>query len=158
MGKFWAYRLRNNRKRTRKDAKPGPGFVTRRNGIGFTARERRELENRWAQALGGSSPSPSVPQTASGVCCARDRAGYPLARWGAVRYHDIMEVAMAQLVVRNLDQDVKTKLQQRARRHGRSTEEEVRDILRNAVSTGGAPRPALGTRLKARFARLGLTE
>ena len=64
---------------------------------------------------------------------------------------------MAQLVVRNLDQDVKTKLQQRARRHGRSTEEEVRDILRNAVSTGGAPRPALGTRLKARFARLGLT-
>lgn len=64
---------------------------------------------------------------------------------------------MAQLVVRNLDQDVKVKLQQRARRHGRSTEQEVRDILRNAVRAGGAPRPALGTRLKARFARLGLT-
>jgi len=38
---------------------------------------------------------------------------------------------MAQLVVRNLDDDVKAKLQQRARRHGRSTEEEVREILRN---------------------------
>ncbi len=40
---------------------------------------------------------------------------------------------MAQLVVRNLDDDVKAKLQRRAKRHGRSTEEEVRDILRNAV-------------------------
>jgi len=64
---------------------------------------------------------------------------------------------MAQLVVRNLDQDVKAKLQQRARRHGRSTEEEVRDILRNAVQAG-ASRATLGTRLKARFARVGLTE
>jgi plasmid stability protein len=53
---------------------------------------------------------------------------------------------------------VKAKLQQRARRHGGSTEEEVRGILRNAVQAGGAPRPALGTRLKARFARVGLTE
>jgi plasmid stability protein len=40
---------------------------------------------------------------------------------------------MAQLVVRNLDDDVKAKLQQRARQHGRSTEDEVREILRNAV-------------------------
>ena len=32
---------------------------------------------------------------------------------------------MAQLVVRNLDDDVKAKLQQRARQHGPSTEEEV---------------------------------
>ena len=40
---------------------------------------------------------------------------------------------MAQLVVRNLDDDVKVKLQQRAKQHGWSTEEEVREILRNAV-------------------------
>jgi plasmid stability protein len=32
---------------------------------------------------------------------------------------------MAQLVVRNLEQSVKTKLQRRAKRHGRSMEEEV---------------------------------
>lgn len=63
---------------------------------------------------------------------------------------------MAQLVVRNLDGDVKAKLQRRARRHGRSTEEEVRDILRGAVRTEGAPIPPLGTRLKSRFARIGL--
>ena len=65
---------------------------------------------------------------------------------------------MAQLVVRTLDDDVKAKLQERARRHGRSTEEEVRDILRNATRTKGGPRLALGTRLAKRFARIGLTD
>lgn len=65
---------------------------------------------------------------------------------------------MAQLVVRQLDDDVKAKLQRRARRHGRSTEEEVREILRNAVKDEGSPRPALGSRLAARFARGGLRQ
>jgi plasmid stability protein len=64
---------------------------------------------------------------------------------------------MAQLVVRHLDDDVKTKLQRRAKRHGRSTEEEVRDILRNAVKDDDGQRRPLGSRLVARFARLGLT-
>jgi plasmid stability protein len=63
---------------------------------------------------------------------------------------------VAQLVVRNLEADVKEKLQRRARRHGRSTEEEVREILRNAVK--GAPRQRLGSRLAARFEGLGLSE
>jgi len=64
---------------------------------------------------------------------------------------------MAQLVVRHLDDAVKTKLQRRAKRHGRSTEEEVRDILRNAVKEDDSRRRPLGSRLVARFARLGLT-
>jgi antitoxin FitA len=65
---------------------------------------------------------------------------------------------MGQLLVRNLDDDVKTKLQRRARRHGRSTEEEVRIILRRAV-TGEDTAPApLGSRLAARFAGLDLDE
>jgi plasmid stability protein len=63
---------------------------------------------------------------------------------------------MGQLLVRQLDDDVKAKLQRRARRHGRSTEEEVREILRNAVKDEGAARGALGSRLAARFARIGL--
>ncbi|HYC90948.1 MAG TPA: ribbon-helix-helix protein, CopG family [Thermoanaerobaculia bacterium] len=63
---------------------------------------------------------------------------------------------MAQLVVRQLDDDVKAKLQRRARRHGRSTEEEVREILRNAVKNEGGARSGLGTRLAARFSRVGL--
>jgi plasmid stability protein len=65
---------------------------------------------------------------------------------------------MAQLLVRNLDDNVKGRLQIRARRHGRSTEEEVREILRNAVRKEDSPAPPLGTRIAQRFAALGLTE
>lgn len=65
---------------------------------------------------------------------------------------------MAQLLVRHLDDDVKAKLQHRARRHGRSTEEEVREILRNAVRDEGGARAPLGSRIAARFAGKGLTE
>lgn len=65
---------------------------------------------------------------------------------------------MAQIVVRQLDDDVKAKLQRRARRHRRSTEEEVREILRNAVKDEGVSRRALGSRLAARFTRIGLRQ
>jgi plasmid stability protein len=65
---------------------------------------------------------------------------------------------MAQLVVRNLEDDVKVRLQRRARRHGRSTEEEVREILRNAVKDESAQRRPLGSRLRERFAGIGLEE
>ena len=65
---------------------------------------------------------------------------------------------MAQLVVRNLDDDVKAKLQRRARRHGRSTEEEVREILRNAVKDDAKGSGPLGRRLHALFAGIGLDQ
>lgn len=65
---------------------------------------------------------------------------------------------MAQLVVRHLEDDVKAKLQLRARRHGHSTEEEVREILRNAGRDESLAQAPLGSRLAARFAGLGLTE
>jgi len=65
---------------------------------------------------------------------------------------------MAQLVVRNLEDHVKAGLKRRARRHGRSTEEEVRDILRNAVKDEDGAREPLGSRLAARFADIGLEE
>ena len=65
---------------------------------------------------------------------------------------------MAQLLVRNLEDDVKVRLQLRARRHGRSTEEEVREILRNAVKGEGAQKKPLGSRLRERFAGIGLED
>jgi plasmid stability protein len=65
---------------------------------------------------------------------------------------------MAQLVVRNLDDDVKAKLRERARQHGRSTEEEVREILRNAVRGEVMPAEPLGKRLRALFKDIGLEE
>jgi plasmid stability protein len=65
---------------------------------------------------------------------------------------------MAQLVVRNLDDDVKAKLQQRARRHGRSTEEEVRDILRDAVKAEARTPGPVGKGLRSLFEDVGLEE
>jgi antitoxin FitA len=43
------------------------------------------------------------------------------------------DITMAQLVVRKIEPEVKRKLQRRAIRHGYSMEEEIRDILLNAV-------------------------
>lgn len=65
---------------------------------------------------------------------------------------------MAQVIVRNLEESVKKSLQRRARKRGRSMEEEAREILRNAVKDENAPTKGLGTRLKARFAGIGLAE
>jgi plasmid stability protein len=62
---------------------------------------------------------------------------------------------MAGLIVRNLTDDVKRRLQKRARRNGRSMEEEVRDILRNAVKE--EPRSGgLGTEIASLFRGIGI--
>lgn len=49
------------------------------------------------------------------------------------------------------------RLHQRAQRHGRSLEEEAREILRNAVSEDAAPSLGLGTEIAALFGNSGLT-
>lgn len=65
---------------------------------------------------------------------------------------------MAQLLVRDLEDAVKKELQRRARRHGRSTAEEVREILRTAVRAEGATKAPLGSRLAGRFESIGLDD
>ncbi|HEY2817107.1 MAG TPA: Arc family DNA-binding protein [Casimicrobiaceae bacterium] len=65
---------------------------------------------------------------------------------------------MAQFIVRDLEDDVKARLKRRAERHGRSMEEEARDILRNAVKRENRPPPNLGSRIAARFSKTGLTK
>ena len=65
---------------------------------------------------------------------------------------------MAQLVVRNLDEEVKAKLRRRAAAHGRSMEEEVRAILRDAVKEEVRARGGLGTEIAALFRGIGLRE
>ena len=47
---------------------------------------------------------------------------------------------MANITIRNLDDDVKTRLRVRAAEHHRSMEEEVRIILRDAVKRGRSTR------------------
>lgn len=63
---------------------------------------------------------------------------------------------MAQFVVRNLEGSVKAKLQRRAKRHGRSMEEEVREILRSAVHEEDPPSGGLGTEIVTLFSKVGL--
>ena len=63
---------------------------------------------------------------------------------------------MAQLIVRNLDDDVKDKLRHRAARRRRSLEAEVRDILAAAVARPEASGRNLGSRIARRFVRLGI--
>ena len=64
---------------------------------------------------------------------------------------------MAQFTVRNIEDDVKARLKQRALRNGTSLEAEVRGILRVAA-LGDKPSagPGLGSRIAARFAKIGL--
>ncbi len=64
---------------------------------------------------------------------------------------------MAQLIVRNLEDDVKARLKRRATHHGRSMEEEVRHILRDAVKEQNQRVTKLGSRIAAHFAKTGLT-
>ena len=66
----------------------------------------------------------------------------------------------AQLVVRNLEPEVKTRLQRRAKKHGRSMEEEVRDILRDAVKEpkDRASTEGFGTQFASYFRGIGLRE
>jgi plasmid stability protein len=64
---------------------------------------------------------------------------------------------MASITIRNLDDDVKRRLRVRAAEHGRSMEEEARDILRQVVGQPSAP-SNLGQAIHARFAALGGVE
>jgi plasmid stability protein len=65
---------------------------------------------------------------------------------------------MAQFIVRDLEDDVKARLRRRAAQHGRSMEEEVRHILRDAVKAQNQRPTRLGSPIAARFAKAGLTK
>lgn len=65
---------------------------------------------------------------------------------------------MAVMTIRNIDDEIKARLRVRAAIHGRSMEDEARDILRSALSTE-VPRPRnLGQAIHQRFAALGGVE
>ena len=64
---------------------------------------------------------------------------------------------MASITIRNLDDGLKRRLRVRAAEHGRSMEEEAREILRQAVGNAAAP-ANLGRTIHAHFAALGGVE
>jgi len=60
---------------------------------------------------------------------------------------------MANILVRNLDDSIKSQLAMHARRNGHSMEEEVRQILQKAMAQKGR---GLGSRIAERFKEIGL--
>lgn len=68
------------------------------------------------------------------------------------------DTAMAQILVRDIEDDVKDRLQRRAARHGRSMEAEVRDILRDIVKEEDQPGGGLGTDIASLFQGIGLQD
>jgi len=65
---------------------------------------------------------------------------------------------MAQILVRNLEDQLKDRLKIRARHHRRSMEEEAREILRNALNQEETSSLGLGTEIAEMFRGVGLRE
>lgn len=63
---------------------------------------------------------------------------------------------MAQILVRDLETQLKTRLQQRAKRHGRSMEAEVREILRDTLKEEEPTQRKLGSEIVALFSGQGI--
>jgi antitoxin FitA len=62
---------------------------------------------------------------------------------------------MTNIIIPNLDDDIKSRLQKRAKKHGRSLEEEVKEILRIALLENNEDSLNLATMIEQRFANLG---
>jgi plasmid stability protein len=67
-----------------------------------------------------------------------------------------IEVEMAQILVRNLETQLKARLQRRAQRNGRSMEAEVREILRDTLKEGATQKVGFGTASVALFSGQGI--
>ncbi len=65
---------------------------------------------------------------------------------------------MASMTIRDLDDDLKSRLRVRAARHGRSMEEEARDILRSALSARSRRPISLVDSIRSRFEPIGGVE
>ena len=65
---------------------------------------------------------------------------------------------MASITIRRLDEGVKVRLRVRAARHGRSMEEEAREILKVELAAQPAAGPNLAQSIRRRFASLGGVE
>ena len=92
---------------------------------------------------------------------SRDRSGNAKLDCSAIIAYfagdAILEAVVASITIRNLDDDLKRRLRMRAAEHGRSMEEEAREILRRAIGGVIAPKN-LGQAIHARFAAMGGVE
>jgi plasmid stability protein len=66
-----------------------------------------------------------------------------------------MASATAAITIRKLEETVKNQLRVQAAEHGRSMEEEAREILKNALNQSAAEPVDLSANVRRRFAALG---
>jgi antitoxin FitA len=78
----------------------------------------------------------------------------PRARFAFVASSDSID-SMATLTIRQLDEKTKTRLRVRAAHHGRSMEEEAREILRSALTASSPGKGNLAEAIRRRFAAFG---
>jgi plasmid stability protein len=62
---------------------------------------------------------------------------------------------MATITIRQLDEKTKSRLRVRAARHGRSMEEEAREILRSALTISSPAKGSVAKTIHRRFAAFG---
>lgn len=62
---------------------------------------------------------------------------------------------MASMTIRNIDEQLKSRLRVQAAHHGRSMEDEARDILRAALSTQEGGQQSLIESIRSRISPLG---
>lgn len=62
---------------------------------------------------------------------------------------------MASITIRNLDKNIKSQLKIRAAKHGRSMEEEVRNILKAAIAQGEKESESLADSIRKKMAPFG---
>jgi antitoxin FitA len=69
-----------------------------------------------------------------------------------------MESSVASMTIRNIDESLKARLRIQAAKHGRSMEDEARDILRTALSSGSSRGSSLLKAIRRRVEPLGGVE
>lgn len=80
---------------------------------------------------------------------------HELLHFASVASNDSID-SMATITIRQLDEKTKTRLRVRAAHHGRSMEEEAREILRSALTAASPVKGNLAETIHRRFAALGL--
>lgn len=98
------------------------------------------------------------------ICTVRAPANFKVTTTSSLPYSgrlfasdasNAIIAGMATLTIRQLDQKTKTRLRVRAAHHGRSMEEEAREILRSALTTSSRTKGNLAEAIRRRFASFG---
>jgi plasmid stability protein len=97
----------------------------------------------------GRVSDPSRPSKAPQGCGHAQKSGLAFSA-----SNDSID-SMATLTIRQLDEKTKTRLRVRAAHHGRSMEEEAREILRSALTAASPAKGNLAETVRRRFAALG---